>query len=300
MQAEQVRVLVAEDSEVQRAGIADLLRDQGLRVDEAADGRMALDLCRIVHPDLVLLDIGLPALDGWGVLDRIRADHRVGTTPVLVITVDSTEQTAARALESGATDFIAKPIRPMELLARVRRVLRENAAKQDLMERNRALTRAAAVDELTGLPNRRSITAALALATGSRAAVGAILIDVDHFKAINDDYGHAAGDPVLGAVAARLRDHAQEGQLVGRLGGDEFIAVIPDGGAERALSTASALQRAAGAEPIRFGRHTIDVTVSVGWACDAAQGTEALLELADRALYTAKAEGRNCVRPAQE
>jgi diguanylate cyclase (GGDEF)-like protein len=296
------RVLLAEDSRSQRAIVAGLLREEGLKVDEASDGRMALDLFRIARPDLVLLDIGLPGLDGWAVLDRIRADRKRSGTAVLMMTADLDEATALRALESGATDFVTKPIRQVELIARVRRALREQAAREALVARNRLLHQAAAIDALTGLPNRRASAEALAevaaasLSTGGSLAVA--LIDVDHFKLVNDRYGHDAGDQVLCAIAGRLSDRARPRDIVGRWGGEEFIAVLPATSRDLGHAAAERLRTAAAAGPVLLDRHAIDVTVSVGWAFGTGEAPDELVKLADAALYAAKDSGRNCVRAA--
>lgn len=300
--ASPLRVLVAEDSGLQRARCADLLRAEGLEVHEAADGRVALDLCRIMRPDLLILDLGLPRLSGEEVLARLRADRRIGATPVLVLTADGRDQTAMAALDGGATDFVVKPARPGELLARVRRALREKLEADQLRERNRILAEAAQIDALTGLPNRRASAEALAEAaaraqTGSRPLAVA-LVDVDHFKAINDRYGHTTGDHVLCAVAGRLRDQVRPVDTLGRWGGEEFIAVLPDAGPDIAAAAAEALRDASAAQAVTLEPEPVKVTVSVGWACGSEIAPERLIELADIALYDAKAGGRNCVRAA--
>ena len=302
MEPSRPRVLVAEDSRSQRAYFADLLRTEGLEVHEAQDGRVALDLCRIIRPDLLILDLGLPRLSGEEVLARLRADRKIGTTPVVVLTADEREATVSAVLDAGATDFLAKPVRPAELLARVRRVLREHASLDRLVERNRVLAEAAEIDALTGLPNRRAsaeaLSAASALAREAGRPLAVAIVDVDHFKSVNDRYGHAAGDQVLCAIAGRLSDHVRTMDLVGRWGGEEFIAVLPDAGPDVAAVAAEALRDAGAVQAVELGEDLVTVTVSVGWACGSGAAPEQLVELADVALYEAKANGRNCVRAA--
>ncbi len=117
------RVLVAEDSPTQRALVVDILREEGLDVHEAEDGRLAVDLCRIIRPDMMILDLDLPRLTGTEVLVKIRADRKSGSIPILVLTSDDREQAVGRALDAGATDFLSKPATPAELVTRVRRAL---------------------------------------------------------------------------------------------------------------------------------------------------------------------------------
>jgi two-component system, OmpR family, KDP operon response regulator KdpE len=123
MDAEPLRVLVAEDSATERAICMNALRDAGLEAHEAPDGRYALDLCRIIHPDLLVLDLGLPRVNGIDVLRKLRGDHKIGTTPVIVLTADGRQETADLAFYEGATDFVTKPVDPIDLVARVREAL---------------------------------------------------------------------------------------------------------------------------------------------------------------------------------
>jgi diguanylate cyclase (GGDEF)-like protein len=249
-----------------------------------------------------MLDLNMPELTGGQVLKRVRADHVIGATPVLVFTSDDRATTACDVLDGGATDFVPKSVRPGELLARVRRALREKARVDDLVERNRALAEMADVDALTGLPNRRASGDALAqgaakaLESGGQLTVA--LVDIDHFKAINDTYGHSAGDQVLSVVAARLRAEVGSADLVGRWGGEEFIAVLPGANRASAAATAEALRAANAGQAIEVGLHMIAVTVSIGWASASGAMPDLLVELADAALYRAKADGRNRVRAA--
>ena len=302
MEQSRARVLVAEDSRTQRAYYVDLLRAEGLDVHEAEDGRVALDLCRIIRPDLLVLDLELPRLSGEQVLARLREDRKIHGTPVVVLTADEREATVAAVLDAGATDFLAKPVRPTELVARVRRVLREGANLDQLSERNRVLREAAEIDALTGLPNRRAsaeaLAAAASLARESGQSFAVAIVDIDHFKSVNDRFGHAAGDRVLCAIAGRLSDHSRRVDFVGRWGGEEFIAVLPDAGPEVAAAAAEALRDAGAVQAVELGADRVTVTVSVGWACASGTPPEQLVELADVALYQAKASGRNCVRAA--
>jgi two-component system cell cycle response regulator len=297
------RILIAEDSPLQRAIYVDLLHARGFEVHAAEDGRMALDLCRMLHPDLVILDLGLPRLTGAEVLARIRADRKLANTAVLVLSADERESSLSSALDGGATDYIVKGARPGEIAARVRHALREKAERDALIEQNQALSHAADIDALTGLPNRRAVAQALAAAAADRRMQGhplaIAMVDIDHFKRVNDTYGHAAGDRVLCAIAGRLRDHTRPGATLGRWGGEEFMAVLTGVvDPSDAAIAAEDLRDASAADDIRLEQHRLAITVSVGWACGTPTEPERLVELADGALYAAKASGRNCVRAA--
>lgn len=129
------RVVIAEDSEFARAVVVDTLSGEDFDLHEARDGREALDLCRILHPDLLILDLQMPRLDGEDVLARVRADQKIGHLPILVLTADERDETVSRLLDAGATDFILKPARPVELVARIRRALREKDRVERLLAR---------------------------------------------------------------------------------------------------------------------------------------------------------------------
>ena len=260
------RILVAEDSRSQRAVVVGLLRSEGLEVHEAADGRVALDLCRIARPDLLLLDLALPRLLGWEVLARVRSDSKLRAMPIIVMTADTQKDTVTAVLDAGATDYVAKPARPDELLARIRRALREKTRLDQLVDRNRVLSEAADLDTLTGLPNRRACADALTLAAGLAEELSrplsVALVDVDHFKAINDSYGHPVGDEVLRVLARRFSGRMLSIELVGRWGGEEFLAVLPDAGPSRAAEAAEALRTAWANQPVVIDELSVPVTVS--------------------------------------
>jgi diguanylate cyclase (GGDEF)-like protein len=301
MQPTHARLLVAEDSRSQRAYVADLLRREGFDVHEAEDGRVALDLCRIIRPDLVILDLEMPRLNGADVLARLRGDRKINSIPVLVLTADEREATVAEALDAGANDFVIKPARPVELLARVRRALREKAAVEELIERNQALVNAATDDALTGLPNRRAsaqaLAAALSQARASRLPLTVVIVGIDELNLINETRGSAVGDQVLCAVAGRLTDRTRPEDTIGRWSGDEFIAILSDAGPDVATNEADALREAVGGRPINIGDDSLVVTVSAGWASSVDAAAEDLVATANDGLHEAKASGRDCVRP---
>jgi two-component system, cell cycle response regulator len=188
-----------------------------------------------------------------------------------------------------------------ELTARVRAARRGSDMQELLLTRERELERLAYYDELTGLPNRRSVLRQLeALISRGRRhghSLALLMVDADHFKAVNDRHGHAAGDAALRALADRLGERLRAEDVAGRFGGEEFVVALPDADAAGAAAVAEAVRAAVCARPLTIAGGELSLTVSVGWATWEDDDLEQLLARADGALYEAKAAGRDCVRP---
>ena len=223
-------VLVAEDSLVIRAVLVEQLQSRGYRVIEAGDGEQALAACRRERPDVVLLDVEMPHLDGHAVLAGIKAEPLLADIPVVFVTSRVTTEDVVEGLRLGAHDYLRKPFEPSELLARVHAAVRIKALQDELRLRNAELELASRTDALTGLHNRRHLEEQLQqLATaGDRLAV--LLCDIDRFKQVNDTRGHAAGDDLLCDVARTLATDLRPSDVLGRLGGDEFAVLLPEAG----------------------------------------------------------------------
>jgi two-component system cell cycle response regulator len=294
-------VLVADDSAVVRLVLARELQAGGWRVIEAADGAQALERCRQEHPDIVLLDIQMPRLNGFQVLAAMQADSALADIPVIFLTARDSSESVAEGLRLGAQDYLRKPFQTPELVARLMVAQRTKALRDELRLRNEELERLATTDVLTGLHNRRSMQLQLEAAM-SRAArrdlpLSLLLIDVDHFKAVNDTGGHAAGDAVLADLAQRLRGRLRAEDSCGRWGGEEFLVVLPDTDAADALAVAEGLRAQAGADG--YGERGRLLTISIGVAeREPDDSPEGLVQRADAALYAAKAAGRDTIRQA--
>jgi diguanylate cyclase (GGDEF)-like protein len=253
-------------------------------------------MCTGKQPDLVLLDVEMPGMDGYEVCRRLKADAATRDIPVIFVTAHSDEDAETRGLDAGAVDFISKPINPRIVRARVKTQLMLKA-QSDL------LRHWVYVDGLTGVHNRRYFDERLRSEWGRAVRNGTllsvVLIDVDFFKRYNDRYGHQAGDDCLRRVAATLKSGLRRpGDLIARYGGEEFACLLPDTGLSGALQLAGQLGQLVHDRHIEHADSAVApvVTVSQGVCCktaEAAGSAEALLREADAQLYAAKAQGRH-------
>lgn len=293
-------ILIIEDSASQRAAIREGLARAGLfeRILEAADGLQGLRLLLSEPVDLVLCDLEMPGLDGAKLLHASRS--RAEPVPFLVLTAEADAERKARLLREGARDAITKPYHLADLVARIELHLERVRLEAELREKNRLLEQLSVTDPLTGLRNRRYLDEILRLdflrARRFGHALSVILMDVDHFKRVNDHFGHVAGDAVLRSVAGRLAARLRSSDVVGRYGGEEFLFVL-SGVARRGARVMAERRRAEiEASPVDLGDGRVtSVTVSAGVAAYAPtmRTPEDLLRAADEALYRAKAAGRN-------
>jgi diguanylate cyclase (GGDEF)-like protein len=285
-------VLVADDSLVIRSLLRRQLEDHGYAVAEAVDGEEALAMCRERKPEVVLLDVEMPKLDGYEVLRTMRKDPDLAEIPVVFLTARATTEDVVQGLRLGAHDYLRKPFEPAELVARVSAALRVKVLQDQL----RAMSR---TDSLTGLANRRRLQDHL-LAVCSAAqrhghSVGVLMVDVDHFKAVNDTLGHEAGDGVLRVVASRIAAGCRLEDLAGRWGGEEFVVIAPLTDTDGANELGERVRALVAEGPVHTSNGSaIDVTVSVG-AAAGSDDPDALLRAADASLYEAKRTGRNKV-----
>jgi two-component system cell cycle response regulator len=288
-------ILLADDSFVVRAVLREQLMSQGFTVLEAPDGARTLEICRKELPDIVLLDVDMPLRNGHEVLVEMRATEQTKDIPVVFLTGRVDVSDAAEGLRLGAHDYLRKPVEPIELIARVSAALRIKELQDELRRRNAELYRISRTDALTGLHNRRHLDELIGSHDGQPA--GVVMLDIDHFKTVNDTRGHGTGDEVLRGVAdilaAAMRDH----DLVGRWGGEEFLAVLPQATIDATLAVAERMRLAVAQTPIRTSSGPpLTLTVSAG--CAAGVGRlDSLIQQADDAMYDAKQAGRNTVRP---
>jgi two-component system cell cycle response regulator len=293
-------VLLADDSSTVRAIARMELETAGYSVLEAADGKQALALALEMQPDVVLLDIEMPVMDGYETVQALKADPRTADVPVVFLTGRVSADDVVRALRLGGHDYLRKPPEAAELLARVSAALRVKALQDELRRRADELDRMSRTDHLTGLHNRRHVEEHLralgAAAKRHAQPLAVLLVDVDHFKRVNDTLGHTAGDQVLQVVSDRLRAALRLEDVLGRWGGEEFLLLLPYTDAAAAHVLADRLREAVSATPIVVEQSALTVTISVGGAAAEDPGDHDLLALADRELYAAKDAGRDRVR----
>ena len=295
-------ILVADDSMVVRAVLRRQLEADGHTVVEAVDGEEAITACREQHPDVILLDVEMPVLDGHATLERLKADPGLRDIPVVFLTGRVDTADVVTGLRLGAHDYLRKPFETNELMARVSAALRTKWLQDELRARNAELDRVSRIDMLTNIYNRRHLDEhlrrAIAAARRHDRTVGVLLVDIDHFKDVNDRYGHLSGDQVLKEVAARLQSTMRTEDALGRWGGEEFIAVLSETPSGSVGVIAERMRQAiAGAPFVLDDGSQIPVTVSVGHV-SGTDDAEILVHRADDALYVAKAEGRNRVAAA--
>jgi diguanylate cyclase (GGDEF)-like protein len=298
-----MKILIAEDDLTTRLTLAAALRQWGYEVQLAADGAQALEALRAPNgPRLALLDWMMPELDGVQVIEQFRAERQATDYAyfILLTSRDSKKEVAA-GLAHGADDYIVKPFDPDELQGRLRAATRIMDLQRQLMELVHTLESMAKTDPLTGLFNRWALLEELRKTFVKDAVFSMpslfIIADIDHFKRVNDSYGHDVGDVVLKEVGRRLRAAFRQIDIVCRIGGEEFLVVAPEVNADRAFETAERARLAVAASPIPInGGQTIPVTVSCGvCAANLAEISQidAFTKHADQAMYLSKNNGRN-------
>jgi len=308
-----LRVLVVDDDRSVMLLVDKLLSGAGYQVFTATDGKEGLHTAMECRPHLIVADWLMPEMDGLQFCRTLRNTSIGRGVYMLLLTGVEEEARLLEAFDAGIDDYIVKPVNPKVLLARLkagervvglqtevesdREEIRRFAA--ELAMTNRRLQEAALLDALTGIPNRRyamdRIHQEWSAAERSSRRLACMLIDVDHFKRINDTYGHDVGDIVLQRTAEVLKQTARTPDVICRIGGEEFLVVCPDTDASAATQCAERLRAAVNAMRITVGNVTLQVTISIGVAAmdPAMRGPESMIKAADQAVYAAKEAGRN-------
>ena len=304
-------VMVIDDDAATRRLLVGELQAAGHPVVSASDALEALTLLAEARPRIVITDWIMPGLSGVELCRALRHEAADPFRYIMMLTVNSLAPQLIEAFEAGVDDFLPKPVEPGVLLASMRAAVRAIDLQTQLADRNRELeaanerlARLATTDDLTGLANRRRglerLREAWDFARRYERPLACALIDIDHFKRINDTYGHWVGDSVLQSVASGLAATCRTTDVVARHGGEEFLLVMPEQTLEQASQAVTRGKEAVAAARVEAGGVAIGATVSAGVACkdSCIDSPEALIRAADDALYDAKAAGRNQVRTA--
>ncbi len=299
-----VKILIADDSVVSRHLLEAALKKWGYDVESALDGVAAWNILQKEDaPSLAILDWVMPGLTGPEVCRLVRQLDKGKYTYLILLTSKSLKEDLIEGMEAGADDYLTKPFDQHELQVRLRAGMRILELQSELLSAREELIDQASRDSLTKLWNRSTIfdTLEKELSRMERedSSVGLVMMDIDHFKSINDTYGHLVGDDVLRECARRLRGVCRIYDSVGRFGGEEFLIILPGCNTPCISSHAERLRAAISLEPFIVGDLQLQVSASFG-ATFAVPSTNAqtagLIRTADSALYQAKREGRDCVR----
>lgn len=295
--AANTKILIVDDEPLNIEVLSETIEDLG-DIIFATSGQSAIDLCIEQRPDLVLLDVMMPEMDGYEVCRQLKALPETKDIPVIFATALSDENDEAKGFEIGAVDYVTKPISAPIVIARVRNHL-ELKRYRDYLEQ------IAFIDGLTSIPNRRRFDehfqSEWQRGVRREASLAILMLDIDFFKPFNDHYGHQAGDDCLVKVAQALASSVHRpGDLVARYGGEEFVCVLPDTDLAGAEIIANTLRKSVNAlkVPHEFSSVTDHVTVSIGAAAvklEQSMKPEELVEKADKNLYEAKETGRDRV-----
>jgi diguanylate cyclase (GGDEF)-like protein len=296
-----MKILLADDEPIARTMLEHWLAGWGYEVTLARDGESALQALKD-DPELRLLvvDWVMPKKDGIEVCKAIRNGPQEPYVYIVLLTAKDDKSDIIAGLDAGADDYLVKPCNPLELKVRLRAGRRVIELQEQLVKARESLRFEAMHDSLTGLLNRGAVieqlTKELVRASRRGAPVSVLMGDLDHFKTINDTHGHAAGDAVLREAARRLKAGVRAYDNVGRLGGEEFICVLPECDAKTGLAVASRLCRSLAETPTKFGGTDISHSISIGVAATDQFGSaraDELMRAADAALYRAKHAGRS-------
>lgn len=285
------KVLMIDDAKTAHAKVRSCLARSGIPLYSAFTAEQGLAMARSIHPDVILLDIEMPSISGFVVCQQLKDDASLSNIPVIFLTAATSSEQKIRGLDLGAIDYITKPFDAAELEARVRVGLR-NKELLDL------LSKKAMIDGLTGLWNRAYLNSRLieeiAYVGRHGHTLSCIMLDIDHFKLINDAHGHGFGDLVLRHVSSIVQSLCRPDDVACRYGGEEFVVLARNTKALSAMALADRMRKAIAAAPYIRGPISQSLTCSMGVA-DSSTGIETLLDQADDALYVSKQKGRNRV-----
>jgi diguanylate cyclase (GGDEF)-like protein len=297
-------VLVIDDTKSVRQQILNILRNAELFSGylEATNGIEGFKILLNEKVDIVLCDVEMPGMDGFKFLSMVNSRKELQDIPVLLLTSHEDVATKVRGLEQGASDYVTKPFSPEELLARVKVQLKIKTLQDHLKESNQQLRMLSQTDPLTGLYNRRHMMATLESEFDRSNRISSpfslLMIDLDHFKRVNDTYGHQQGDIVLQSISQEIQAQLRQYDSAARFGGEEFALLLPETNLSEGTMVAERLRQTISKIQFSDSISDLKITASIGIAAiphKKINTTEDLIRLADDALYAAKSNGRNRV-----
>lgn len=309
-------ILVVDDNPQNLRLLIAILSMRGYKVRPAPSGSIALESAFSTPPDLILLDIMMPEMNGYEVCQKLKESELTSSVPVIFISAIDAVADKVKAFEMGAVDYITKPFQAEEILARVnthlslrrtQKMLEEEIELRKESEERLKVTslkyqKMATQDYLTGVSNRRYFMERaqeeLIRANRYKHPLTFMMMDIDHFKRINDTYGHHAGDQVLKNVASICTDNLRVHDLFGRIGGEEFSAMLPETNLNDAMVVAERIRKSIEEAEWAIDGKKVSCTISIGMSQlnDDSETLDNLMKKADEALYLAKSSGRNCIR----
>ncbi|MEC4813544.1 MAG: diguanylate cyclase, partial [Scytonema sp. PMC 1069.18] len=301
-------ILVVDDVSNNLQVMAEILEQGGYETTFASSGKQALDRIPLAKPDLILLDLMMPDITGLDVCQKLKSNPDLAEIPIIFLTASTEREHLLQAFEKGAVDYVTKPFHSQELLARVQTHLelkhsREQLKKllQEQSELIQELERLATTDPLTGVLNRRHlftlVEQELNRAQRYDSIFSILILDIDHFKKINDTYGHAVGDQILKVMAQTVLNSLRKVDFFGRFGGEEFVAFLPETNIDAAIMVAERIRDRVKAIALPVQEQLVSMTVSIGVAHYQLgdETVDVIIQRADKALYQAKHQGRNRV-----
>ncbi|GAA3914094.1 diguanylate cyclase [Litoribacillus peritrichatus] len=289
-------ILIVDDIAQNLQILGEVLSAQGYRVAVATNGLQAIDVAQKVKPDLILLDVMMPEMDGYESCRRMKNIPEIENIPVIFLTARNTSEDLVAGFEAGAVDFVSKPFINVELLVRVKTQVRMKHLVEELERKNIELENKAIHDDLTGLFNHghmfERLTHCQEIGVRYGTSLSVIMFDVDHFKSVNDNWGHQVGDQVLKKVSQIIKDTVRKTDIAGRYGGEEFMVICQETTIENTYALAERIRE--NIAQADTGYEGLRVTISGGVAeSRVGEPVEQLVNRADELLYESKNSGRN-------
>jgi len=296
-----MKILVAEDDSTSRSILGAVLVKLGYDVVSVADGNEAWEeLKKVDPPRIAVLDWDMPGFSGPVVCSKVREKGDEEYSYLILLTANSAQDNIIEGMRAGADDYIVKPYNRQELEVRIKAGVRIIELQSELLAAKEKIRVQSRTDTLTGIPNRRAVfehlDGELNRSEREKKSISIAMLDIDNFKAVNDTYGHQAGDAVLKECALRISGSTRPYDILGRFGGEEFLLILPGTGEENAALVCERILENVQVLPFCIDGLSIGVTISIGLATwSGREDVDKLVAAADKALYMAKEKGKNCV-----